>query len=39
MSVGASLPVLGARVSGDVVWHTDHHHQVRIRLSEWIDRS
>ncbi|MEU1599792.1 hypothetical protein ABZ468_45135 [Streptomyces sp. NPDC005708] len=39
MSSGASLPALGAQVSGEVVWHTDHNHQVRIRLSEWIDHN
>jgi hypothetical protein len=37
MPPGASLPTLGAQVSGEVVWHTDHNHEVRIRLSEWID--
>ncbi|MEV6594236.1 hypothetical protein [Streptomyces acidicola] len=36
MPPGASLPALGAQVSGEVVWHTDHNYQVRIRLSEWI---
>ncbi|WAZ24354.1 hypothetical protein STRCI_005766 [Streptomyces cinnabarinus] len=39
MPPDASLPALGSRVSGEVVWHTDHNHQVRIRLSEWIDHS
>ncbi|MEU9864186.1 hypothetical protein AB0D99_25255 [Streptomyces sp. NPDC047971] len=38
MPAGACLPALGDRVSGQVVWHTDHNHQVRIRLNEWIDR-
>ncbi|WP_455354664.1 hypothetical protein [Streptomyces sp. SYSU K217416] len=33
----ASLPALGAQVSGEVVWHTDHNHEVRIRLSEWLE--
>lgn len=37
MPPGASLPVLGGQVSGAVVWHTDHNHEVRIRLSEWVD--
>ncbi|MFD7284071.1 hypothetical protein ACFV80_45650 [Streptomyces sp. NPDC059862] len=37
MPPGASLPALGARVSGEVVWHTDHNCEVRIRLSEWFD--
>ncbi|MGD1217073.1 MULTISPECIES: hypothetical protein [Streptomyces] len=36
MPPGASLPALGARISGVVVWHADHNHQVRIRLSEWL---
>ncbi|MER5357372.1 hypothetical protein [Streptomyces sp. NPDC002785] len=39
MPPGASLPALGDQVSGEVVWHTDHNNQVRIRLSEWIDHS
>lgn len=38
MPAGASLPALGDRVGGVVVWHTDDNHQVRIRLSEWTDR-
>lgn len=37
MPPGACLPGLGAQVSGEVVWHTDHNYEVRIRLSEWID--
>ncbi|MER6622701.1 MULTISPECIES: hypothetical protein [unclassified Streptomyces] len=36
MPPGASLPALGAQISGEVFWHTDHNYQVRIRLSEWI---
>ncbi|WP_406355433.1 hypothetical protein OHB56_23120 [Streptomyces sp. NBC_01635] len=39
MPPGASLPALGAQVSGKVVWHTDYNYEVRIRLSEWIDHS
>ncbi|MEV5546788.1 hypothetical protein AB0L35_11785 [Streptomyces sp. NPDC052309] len=35
MPAGASLPAPGERVSGEVVWHTGHNHQVRIRLSTW----
>jgi hypothetical protein len=31
----ARLPVLGARVTGRVIWHADHNHQVKIRLTEW----
>ncbi|WP_208818342.1 hypothetical protein [Streptomyces marokkonensis] len=38
MPPGASLPAQGDRISGEVVWHTDHNHQVRVALSEWIDR-
>ncbi|KES06540.1 hypothetical protein BU52_14080 [Streptomyces toyocaensis] len=38
MPSGASLPVQGDRIRGEVVWHTDHNHQVRVRLSEWIGR-
>ncbi|MEU2899943.1 hypothetical protein ABZ666_28890 [Streptomyces sp. NPDC007056] len=39
MPPGASLPALRTQVSGEVVWHTDRNHQVRIRLSEWIDHN
>ncbi|MEU4540437.1 hypothetical protein AB0G15_36915 [Streptosporangium sp. NPDC023825] len=28
------LPRLGAFVTGEVIWHTEHNHQVRIRLTE-----
>ncbi|MFB6665299.1 MULTISPECIES: RNA-binding protein [unclassified Streptomyces] len=31
------LPALGAQVSGEVIWHTEHNRQVRIRLSDWND--
>ncbi|MEV7013568.1 hypothetical protein [Streptosporangium sp. NPDC051022] len=27
------LPCLGALVTGEVIWHTEHNHQVRIRLT------
>ncbi|GGR80367.1 RNA-binding protein [Streptomyces rubiginosohelvolus] len=33
----ARLPALGAQVSGEVVSHTEHNRQVRIRLGEWND--
>ncbi|MEV7383561.1 S1 RNA-binding domain-containing protein [Streptomyces lydicus] len=29
------LPTLGQRVTGQVIWHADHNHQVGITLSEW----
>ncbi|MBT2509061.1 S1 RNA-binding domain-containing protein [Streptomyces sp. ISL-98] len=29
------LPTVGQRVTGEVVWHSDHNHQVGITLSEW----
>lgn len=29
------LPALGATVAGEVIWHTDHNRQVKIRLDEW----
>jgi hypothetical protein len=35
MPLGMDLPALGASVSGEVYWHDDRHHQVRIRLDEW----
>jgi hypothetical protein len=30
-----NLPGLGALVSGEVLWHATHNHQVRVRLDEW----
>ncbi|MFE7358912.1 hypothetical protein ACFU8Q_38970 [Streptomyces sp. NPDC057543] len=39
MPPSARLPALGAQITGEVVWHTDHNHEVRMRLSEWIDHS
>ncbi|MEV5122056.1 hypothetical protein AB0K49_04495 [Streptomyces decoyicus] len=27
--------VWGQRVTGQVVWHADHNHQVGVMLSEW----
>ncbi|MEU1001371.1 hypothetical protein [Streptomyces tibetensis] len=35
MPLGMDLPALGASVSGEVYWHDDRHHQVRVRLDEW----
>ncbi|MFD7838847.1 S1 RNA-binding domain-containing protein [Streptomyces sp. NPDC059761] len=29
------LPTLGQRVTGEVVWHADHNHQVGVVLGEW----
>ncbi|GGQ56416.1 hypothetical protein Saso_70260 [Streptomyces asoensis] len=29
------LPAMGAAVAGEVIWHADHNHQVKIRLDEW----
>ncbi|GAQ59761.1 S1 RNA-binding domain-containing protein [Streptomyces scabiei] len=31
------LPLVGERVTGEVVWHADHQHQVGIELSEWAE--
>ncbi|MDX3854166.1 hypothetical protein [Streptomyces sp. AK02-01A] len=31
------LPVMGERVSGEVVSHAEHNHQVKIRLAEWAE--
>ncbi|GAA2511787.1 hypothetical protein GCM10010406_54980 [Streptomyces thermolineatus] len=39
MPPSASLPALRTPISGEVVWHTEHNHEVRIRLSEWTDHS
>jgi hypothetical protein len=35
MPLGMELPALEALVSGDVYWHDDRNHQVRVRLDEW----
>lgn len=31
------LPTVGQRVTGEVVWHTDHNHQVGVVLGEWAE--
>ncbi|GFE07014.1 hypothetical protein Scani_32820 [Streptomyces caniferus] len=31
------LPTVGQRVTGEVVWHADHNHQVGIVLGEWTE--
>ncbi|MFG2439031.1 hypothetical protein [Streptomyces sp. NPDC048508] len=36
MPLGMGLPALGAFVSGEVVWHVAHNHQVKVRLDEWL---
>ncbi|MEY9873271.1 ribosomal protein S1 [Streptacidiphilus sp. MAP12-33] len=33
------LPQVGARVTGHVLWHADHNHQVKIKLTEWDDHA
>lgn len=35
MPQGTDLPALGARIVGEVIWHTEHRHQVKVRLQEW----
>jgi hypothetical protein len=35
MPHGMELPVLGAAVAGEVIWHAGHNCQVKIRLDEW----
>ncbi|MYW15956.1 hypothetical protein GT039_10195 [Streptomyces sp. SID2955] len=35
MPLGVGLPALGAFVSGEVIWHAAHNHQVKVRLDEW----
>lgn len=35
MPQGTDLPVLGARVVGEVIGHAEHNHQVRVRLQRW----
>ncbi|MGW7141898.1 S1 RNA-binding domain-containing protein [Streptomyces xanthophaeus] len=29
------LPTVGQHVTGEVIWHADHNHQVGVMLSEW----
>ncbi|MEV8595541.1 hypothetical protein [Streptomyces sp. NPDC052012] len=36
MPLGMNLPALGALVRGQVLWHVDHNHQVKVRLDEWL---
>jgi hypothetical protein len=36
MPHGMDLPALGAIVSGEVLWHATHNHQVKVRLDEWL---
>ncbi|MEV5170469.1 hypothetical protein AB0L10_05090 [Streptomyces flaveolus] len=36
MPHGMDLPALGAFVSGEVIWHATHNHQVKVRLDEWL---
>ncbi|MCX5129306.1 hypothetical protein [Streptomyces sp. NBC_00347] len=28
-----TLPLVGEQVAGEVIWHVEHHHQVKIRLT------
>lgn len=30
-----TLPRVGDRVSGSVLWHVEHNHQVKLKLTEW----
>ncbi|WP_327369862.1 hypothetical protein [Streptomyces sp. NBC_01217] len=32
MPEGMGLPILGARIRGEVIGHAEHNHQVRVRL-------
>ena len=32
---GMDLPALGAAITGQVIWHVDHNHQVKLVLEEW----
>ncbi|MGW3285998.1 hypothetical protein ACWDR3_15315 [Streptomyces sp. NPDC001002] len=29
------LPTMCTTVTGEVIWHADHNHRVKIRLDEW----
>ncbi|MFF3432526.1 hypothetical protein [Streptomyces sp. NPDC002602] len=31
------LPTVGQCVTGEVVWHADHNHQVGVVLGEWAE--
>ncbi|WP_206062036.1 hypothetical protein, partial [Nonomuraea basaltis] len=33
MPAGFDLPGMGAEVVGEVIWHAEHNHQVKIRLT------
>lgn len=33
------LPHVGEHVIGRVVWHAEHNHQVKIKLTEWAEHS
>ncbi|WP_200826101.1 S1 domain-containing protein [Kibdelosporangium aridum] len=33
MPQGAELPAVAAQVTGEVIWHAEHNHQVKIRLT------
>lgn len=33
MPPDAELPDRGTRLTGEVIWHADHNHQVKIRIS------
>ncbi|WP_371785733.1 hypothetical protein [Streptosporangium subroseum] len=33
MPVDFDLPGMGAEVVGEVIWHAEHNHQVKIRLT------
>ncbi|MEU6010228.1 hypothetical protein [Streptomyces sp. NPDC047453] len=35
MPLGMDLPALRAFVSGEVIWHAAHNHQVKVQLDEW----
>ncbi|WP_199836823.1 hypothetical protein [Streptomyces sp. CB01373] len=35
MPLGMDLAALGAFVSGEVIWHAAHNHQVKVQLDEW----
>ncbi|WP_432052824.1 hypothetical protein [Streptomyces xiamenensis] len=35
MPHGMVLPAPGEREAGEVYWHTDHNHQVLLRLDAW----
>jgi hypothetical protein len=37
MPANLDLPAIGAQISGEVIWHAEHNHQVKIRIFQSTD--